>query len=301
MTTPRHIPVLLDVTVAAWFTRPDGRYVDCTGGMGGHTKALLNRLDSTAKVMVFDRDPQAIQTLRQEFSGEPRVTVEQTRFGEGDAILARYDWQQVDGIQADLGFSSVQLETGRGLSFRDENAPFDLRMSDDIPTAVDWLLSHSVEEIAHALDVGGDFRNSDRIANPLYSKASTGEVVTVGDALRAGFNDRIPPANVAARFLQAIRIAVNGEYEELDKLLQWSRRQLRAGGALAIITFHSGEAKRVKQEWKACDEPLDAIRMNTGKPYWKRSPLDGSTATAEELKRNPRSKPAVLRTAIREN
>ncbi len=297
----RHLPVLLRETVEACLSLPTGRYLDVTGGGGGHAQELLNRLDPTAKVLIFDRDPQAITALNAKFATDPRVTVIQERFGNIRKVLEMLNWNQIDGVLADLGVSSPQLDsTDRGFSLSNLDAPLDLRMGLNQMTAAEWLAQVSSAEIVHALDVGGDFIHSHKIADPLHAAAIAGEVNTIREALQAGFGKvETLPGNVIARFLQSLRIALNDEYGELQALLECARDKLATGGKIAILTFHSGEAKIVKSEFAAHSPSLDPQRSRTGERYWSAVNTLPAKAVPGECRNNSRAASAVLRSAVR--
>ncbi|MDK9699390.1 MAG: 16S rRNA (cytosine(1402)-N(4))-methyltransferase RsmH [bacterium] len=289
-----HVPVLLHETVNAVITNRSGCYLDTTGGSGGHAAELLNQLNDDAKLIIIDRDPQAIEYLRARFQSEPRVkTIWQGRFGESRKPMDELKWEQVDGIIADLGVSSPQLDSpDRGFSLRYLNAPLDLRMGENEQTANEWLSTADVSEVVTALEQGGDFRNADRIAEPLLTAARANRLHSVNDAIEAAFPGKQLPRNVQSRFLQALRIAVNQEYSELIALLQLARNRIRPGGRLAIITFHSGEAKIVKQEFAARD-------CKSNYRYWKIPVGLKAQASEAEMKHNRRATSAVLRVAER--
>jgi len=297
----RHVPVLLRETIDACFTTATGNYVDATGGGGGHTEELLTRLSNNGKVLILDRDPQAIAVLNEKFSADTRVIVVQERFGNLGKVLEMNGWKQIHGLIADLGMSSEQVDSlDRGFSLRNLHAPLDLRMGLNTQTASEWLAIATIEEIAKALEVGGDFIHARQIAIPLKQAVLNNPELTIGEALEAGFgaNSARLPANVISRFIQSLRIAVNDEYGELKSLLRCAREKVVIGGKVSVLSFHSGEAKIVKAEFTSLSKSDDPVR-HSGERYWlPLKPVVAKTVRGE-VARNPRASSAVLRSAVR--
>jgi 16S rRNA (cytosine1402-N4)-methyltransferase len=282
-----HVSVLLEEAVAALAPRPDGLYVDATLGAGGHSEALLAR---GAAVIGIDRDDVALALAKDRLSrfGERFVALKGT-FGDIAGLLASHAVDKVDGILADIGVSSMQLdEDVRGLSFRREG-PLDMRMDRSAgETALELIARLSDEDLANVIYRFGEERRSRRVARCIKQALAAGELSTTLDLRRAVVR-AVGPARVggvdpATRTFQALRIAVNGELDELAALLAAGKSVLRPGGTLAVISFHSLEDRMVKREFtdRATWAPL------TKKPV---------VASDAEQAKNPRSRSAKLRAA----
>jgi 16S rRNA (cytosine1402-N4)-methyltransferase len=283
-----HVPVLRREVFAALAPRSQGIYVDATLGAGGHAEALLETPGT--RVIGLDRDPRALALARARLArfGERLATVH-GRFSEIEEHLAAFQIDRVDGIVADVGLSSMQLEdAGRGMSFRLEG-PLDMRMDPTGgETALDLIDRLDDEELAGVIYRYGEERRSRRVARCIKQARASGELETTADLRRAVVR-AVGPARVggidpATRTFQALRIAVNGEIDELKALLEAAPRVLAPGGVLAVISFHSLEDRLVKHALRdrAVWEPL------------ARKPI---TASDEEVAENPRSRSAKLRAA----
>ena len=281
-----------------------GIYLDATFGRGGHSAAVLSRLGPHARLLVMDRDPQAVAAARTLGDGEPRLVVIDRRFGE---LRQELDEQgltgAVDGMIFDLGLSSPQLEDqSRGFSFRGDG-PLDMRMDPRTGTsAADWINTATADELADAMYQFGEERRSRRIAAGIVRERkkeairTTARLAAVIAAAAPGRERRKHPAT---RAFQGIRISVNEELDELRRGLQGALEGLRVGGRLAVISFHSLEDRIVKRfmSGKGDDLPrglpvrgsADRARIRPlGKPM---------RASAAEVARNPRARSAVLRVA----
>ena len=286
-----HTTVMRDEVVEALAPRPGGVYVDVTLGGGGHAEAILDACADT-RVIAFDRDPNAIEASseRLERFGD-RVTIVRGSFGHVKDELDAAGILTIDGLCADLGVSSPQLDdAARGMSFRREG-PIDMRMDpDDGETALELIGRTSDDELADILYRYGDERRSRRIARSIHRAHGDGELVTTLD-LRRAIVRAVGPARIggvdpATRSFQALRIAVNGELDELDALLAALPALITPGGVAVIISFHSLEDRPVKRAFQARDvwQPL------TKKPR---------LATDNESSLNPRARSAKLRAARR--
>lgn len=294
MTGPLHEPVLTAEVLQ--YLRPGrgGVFVDCTVGLGGHARALLEA--GATRLLGLDRDPQALSRARGVL--EPfadRVELVHADYRALDAVLDARGIDLVDGALADLGVSSLQLEApGRGFSFqRDE--PLDMRMDQSAgETAADLLARADEAELADVIYGYGEERFSRRIARAIVHARREAPIATTGRL--AAIVRRVVPRrglriDPATRTFQALRIAVNRELDGLDRFVETAVRRLRAGGRLVAITFHSLEDRIVKHALRALaqrTEPL--VTVLTRKPVG---------ASDEEVERNPRARSAKLRAAER--
>ena len=276
---------MLREALQALAVRPGGTYVDATFGAGGHARALA---DAGARVIAFDRDPSAVvEDL------VSRVTLVRRNFAELEAGLDALDVGVVDGVLFDVGVSSMQFDRPeRGFSLA-MDGPLDMRMNDaDGPTAYDLLARSSETELADVIFHYGDERAARRIARAIVAAREGGRLpqrtlelarLVAGVVHVRGKRERIHPAT---RTFQALRIAVNDELGSLERGLDAAVARTRAGGRIAVISFHSLEDRIVKHRFRS-DERVRAV---TKKPL-----LPGD----DELARNPRSRSAKLRVAER--
>jgi 16S rRNA (cytosine1402-N4)-methyltransferase len=302
-----HHPVLLAETLAALAIRPDGLYVDCTFGRGGHSRAILAQLgpmEQGARLIALDRDPQAIAAGAE--IGDPRFTLVHAAFSRLDQVLAAQGISCADGILLDIGVSSPQLDDpSRGMSFRFD-APLDMRMdTTQGETAADWLARTEQHEIEEVIRDYGEERFAHAVAKALVAArqreriSSTGQLAAL---VAAVVRTREPGQHPATRTFQALRIHVNRELEELSLTLPQALGRLRPGGRLAVISFHSLEDRIVKRflrdaanppqppkgvPVRAADLPAPTVRL-VGKAI---------RAGAAELATNPRARSATLRVA----
>jgi 16S rRNA (cytosine1402-N4)-methyltransferase len=290
----RHVPVLLEEAMEFLRILPGGTYLDCTLGLGGHSTAIARRLGPNGHLIAFDRDPAAVEgaqarlaDLRAELKDQmPRVTIHATAFSEAASWA---EPQSLDGILADFGVSSLQLDTAqRGFSFQ-ADAPLDMRMDTRSgPTAEQVVNQAGEEELANLIYEFGEERRSRRIARaivrarPVMTTAQLAGIIS--DCAPANKGDRIHPAT---RTFQALRIYVNGELEQIASLMQQARQLLRPGGRMVAISFHSLEDRIVKDAFRE-GKQAGSWRVLTPKPV---------TAAEEEMERNPRSRSAKLRAA----
>jgi 16S rRNA (cytosine1402-N4)-methyltransferase len=298
----RHIPVMLDEAVEGLSVKSGGRYLDGTFGRGGHARAVLSRLDATGRLLLMDRDPQAIAAAQTEFAVDPRVSIRHANF----STMAEWDETAagLDGILLDLGVSSPQLdEAERGFSFM-ADAPLDMRMDTTQGESVaDFLASATDREIADVLWTFGEERHSRRIARAIVedrdAKPFT-RTTQLASLIERIVGRREPGKHPATRSFQALRIHVNGELDSLQQGLNAALERLRPGGRLSVISFHSLEDRAVKM----------FIRDQSGRVQNSRRgpPVAAAAArllaigkaqfpSAAEIAVNPRSRSAVLRVA----
>jgi len=300
--------------------RRDGTYVDCTAGGGGHAVAIAVRLGPGGRLVAFDRDPSAVAATRDRIDRalaavptmeRPRVDVVHARFSEAPGELAARGIGPgtVDGLLADLGVSSPQLDRSeRGFSFGSDG-PLDMRMDPTTgPTAADLVMTLDRRDLRDLLRDFGDEREAGRIATflvrrraerPFETTADLAEVVSAAKGGRRGAK-----THPATKTFQALRIAVNRELDELDAMLGWGPDLLAEGGRWAVITFHSGEDRRVKRRFaelrKGCICPPSSPVCICGKQPVLAVPRGtGTTASEGELEANARARSARLRVAER--
>ncbi|AKM10761.1 16S rRNA (cytosine(1402)-N(4))-methyltransferase RsmH [Croceicoccus naphthovorans] len=300
-----HIPVLLDEVIAALNPKPGSVIIDATFGAGGYSRALL---DAGATVHGFDRDPDAIAAARQweETAGEnPRLVLHARRFSEMLDAMQASGVAAVDGVVMDIGVSSMQLDqAARGFAFSSDG-PLDMRMSQSGETAADFLNTANEATIADVLYEYGEERQSRRVARAIVAARpleTTGQLATVvRKAL--GYHPGAPK-DPATRSFQAIRIHVNGELDELAAALSASEALLKEGGRLAVVSFHSLEDRIVKRFMRdaanagaAPSRHMPNIAPTHAATFAK--PMKAVRPGKVELARNPRSRSAVLRAAVR--
>jgi 16S rRNA (cytosine1402-N4)-methyltransferase len=271
-----------------------GTYVDCTVGLGGHTRALLD--GGADAVIGIDRDPQALAVGARALAAYgARVRLTHADYRDFDAVLDRHDVGAVAGTLADLGVSSMQFDAeGRGFSFR-RDEPLDMRMDQSQgATAAEKLAVIEETALADVIFQFGEERKSRRIARAIVGARSQAPIETTGQLAaivrRAAGGKGWQRIDPATRTFQALRIWVNGELDRLDEFLRSAAARLRAGGRLVVISFHSLEDRIVKHTLRALDRGDGLVRVLTGKPM-----LPGD----DEIERNPRARSAKLRVAER--
>lgn len=296
-----HIPALLSETIEALQVRPDGVYVDATFGGGGHSMAIMERLSLSGHLYSFDQDDEAVSRAPK----DERFTIVYSNFRFLRNFMRYYGVERVDGVLGDLGVSFHHFDAAeRGFSFR-QDAPLDMRMNrHGARTAADLLATLSEEELANVLYLYGELKQSRRMASAIVKSREAGKPVhTTGELLeliKPMINPRQEKKELAMVF-QALRIAVNGELTALEEFLMQACELLKPGGRLAIITYHSLEDRLVKNFMRSGN-----IRGEVEKDFFGRSasPLKmlGSkpiVPSAEEVERNPRSRSAKLRVAVK--
>ena len=286
-----HAPVMLGEVIAAFAELAEGVLVDVTAGGAGHSSALLRALPGV-RLYAFDRDPRAVAAARAALApfGE-RATVTHASFAEVGEHLDAAGVTRIDGLLADLGVSSEQLtDANRGMSFRNPG-PVDMRMDPTRgETARDLIERVSQEELADLIYELGDERASRRIARCIKQALAADRLSDTLDLRRAIVRAvgprRVGGVDPATRTFQALRMAVNGEAEQLRALLTLARHRLRSGGTAAFISFHSIEDRAVKRE---------LVGRNEWEPLTKKPQIPSDT----EIEQNARSRSAKLRTARR--
>ncbi len=303
----RHTPVLLREVVAALKPQAGERYLDATFGAGGYSRALL-KVEGT-RVLALDRDPSAVRNGAGLVAANAgRLTLIEARFSQLEKIASRENFLPLDGAVFDIGVSSMQFdEPERGFSFR-ADGPLDMRMGRAGPSAADIVNGAEVEALADILYYFGEERAARRIARAIAHDREQAPFTTTRQL--ASMIERVAPGkpsdiHPATKSFQALRIAVNDELTELVEALHGAERALRAGGRLAVVTFHSLEDRLVKSFFSArCGRGETGSRRLPGEPPPEpatflqegRQPVAPS---AEEVARNPRARSAKLRFATR--
>lgn len=282
--------------------KPEGTYLDGTFGRGGHAAGVLGQLGPSGRLLVMDKDPEAIATAQSRFGADPRVAIRRGSFA------ALGDWAEtqagLDGVLFDLGVSSPQLDDARrGFSFQGDG-PLDMRMDPDSGESVAQFLARADESaIAEVLWNYGEEKKSRRIAQAIVVRRAEAPLETtaqLADLVAATIGRRDPYKHPATRTFQALRIFINRELEDLDSGLAAAHARLRPGGRLATIAFHSLEDRAVKRFIALhAKPPAGNRRMPVAAPFIPtlRIVADAVTAGEAELAANPRARSAVLRVA----
>jgi len=303
MSVQAHVPVMLKESKQALDIRPEGKYLDCTFGRGGHSEAFLQSLSARGCLYVIDQDEAAIQTARQKYAEDERVTILHNSFEDLGQIGEQYNLlNNTDGIFFDLGVSSPQLdEAERGFSFT-QDGPLDMRMNNTTGlTAQQWLAQCSVPELIEVLRNYGEERYAKKIATQIMQAQQIqplSSTLQLADIIKSCYPKSHQGIHPATRSFQAIRIAVNRELDALSSALDAAYQLLKTSGRLAVISFHSLEDRIVKR----------FIRNTLPKPLAK-LPIPHESAlhlkpigkllrpAQEEININPRSRSARLRVA----
>jgi len=294
MKSPQHVPVLLEEVLEYLNVRPGGVVVDATLGLAGHSSEIAKRLGGKGRLIGFDRDPEAmekakarLEVLRAELGDEmPELVFEPRAFSEASGVI---EPGSLDGLLADFGVSSLQLdEAHRGFSFRTDG-PLDMRMDTRSGETAEQVVNQEDEnELADLIYEFGEERRSRRIARaivrarPITTTAELARIVSAEAPPMKG--EKIHPAT---RTFQALRIRVNNELGEIQSLLKSAGSLLKPGGRLVLISFHSLEDRLVKDAFKAAKD-AKVFEVLTKKPV---------VAAEQEQMRNPRSRSAKMRAA----
>lgn len=295
-----HNPVLLEESVDALDIMPGGVYVDATFGGGGHSREILSRMDSTARLYSFDQDADAERNM----VDDDRFTFVRSNFRYLENWMRYYGIGHIDGILADLGVSSHHFDDEtRGFSFRFD-APIDMRMNKRAgKTAADILNDYTEEQLADIFYIYGELKTSRRIAAAIAKARAAKPIKTTTDLLT--IVDPLMPKERQkkdlAKVFQALRIEVNREMEALKEMLAAAVRLLRPGGRLSVITYHSLEDRMVKNVMKTGNVEGKVEKDFFGRTSATMRPLQGKpiTPSAEEQTDNPRSRSAKLRIGMK--
>ncbi|MEE0958305.1 MAG: 16S rRNA (cytosine(1402)-N(4))-methyltransferase RsmH [Ruminococcus sp.] len=298
-----HIPVLLSETIEGLAIKENGIYVDCTAGGGGHSGEILKHL-TTGKLISIDQDPDAIQTLTEKFKKNENSIIVMGNFGNMKDLLELRGVGRIDGALFDIGVSSHQLDTAsRGFSFHEE-APLDMRMSQNGVTAEELVNTLPFEDLRKIIFEYGEEKYANSIARGIVARRETNPITStleLAEIVKENVPQRVRrDGHPARKTFQAIRIAVNDELTVLEKGLDDAFSMLAKGGRLAVITFHSLEDRIVKQKmasWcQGCTCPKDfPVCVCGNKPKARLVHKKPVCANETELTQNPRSRSAKLR------
>ncbi|MBM3412342.1 MAG: 16S rRNA (cytosine(1402)-N(4))-methyltransferase RsmH [Bacteroidetes bacterium] len=298
MQSAYHIPVLLREVIEALNIQPDGVYVDCTFGGGGHAKAILEKLGPTGKLIAFDQDEDA----RRNLPSDERLLFVPENFRHVQRFLRLHKIKEVDGLLADLGVSSHQLDAGeRGFSTR-YDAALDMRMDCRLSlTAYEIVETYSEQALHKLFEKYGEVTNAKTLARTIVQVRQSQSLQTI-EGFKQALHEAVKgnPNKYFAQVFQALRIVVNDEMGALQELLTQLPAIIKTGGRAAIITFHSGEDRVVKQFFKrgSLEElPDNPFISAPVQQQWKLTYKKPLVASEEEQLQNPRSRSAKLRVA----
>ena len=293
-----HIPVLTEEVIDLLLVKKSGTFLDVTSGFGGHSAAILKELNG-GSLIATDQDPEAIRFLKSKFKTEERISIHQARFSELHKLFSANDF---DGILADIGVSSYQLDTAeRGFSFM-KDGPLDMRMNQNIgEDASSWLNNAPEQEISNIIWKYGEEKKAKRIAKAIVEARKSFKIRTTKELAEIileetprRFNDKKHPAT---KTFQAIRIFINNELEELDLLLDFASKHLKIGGRTCIISFHSLEDRMVKRFFRdhSRRDPKLSKLPNLADDSSFKLVTKAIKPSENEMNINPRSRSATLR------
>jgi 16S rRNA (cytosine1402-N4)-methyltransferase len=296
-----HVPVLLHEVIDGLNIRPNGVYVDCTFGGGGHSLEILKHLDAEGRIVVFDQDADARKNVP---DNEDRIIFVQHNFRHLQRFCRLHKITQVDGIMADLGVSSHQFDTaGRGFSTRFEG-DLDMRMDQRQQlTAFEVVNTYTEQQLHKLFEQYGEVTNSKTLAKTIVQVRKTASLKTISNFKQALHSVvKGNPHKYFAQVFQALRIEVNDELGALKEMLQQVPPLLKPEGRVAIITFHSLEDRIVKNFFRKGNFDESAVEVDPFGRQTTEPPLKAITKkpivpTEEEMKRNPRARSARLRVA----
>ena len=293
-----HIPVLTEEVIDLLLVKKSGTFLDVTSGLGGHSAAILEELN-VSSLIATDQDPEAIRFLESKFKTEERISIHQARFSELHKLFSANDF---DGILADIGVPSYQLDTAeRGFSFM-KDGPLDMRMNQNIgEDASSWLNNAPEQEISNIIWKYGEEKKAKRIAKAIVEARKNFKIRTtkelaeiILEEVPRRFNDKKHPAT---KTFQAIRIFINNELEELDLLLDFTSKHLKIGGRTCIISFHSLEDRMVKRFFRdhSRRDPKLSKLPNLADDSSFKLVSKAIKPSENEMNINPRSRSATLR------
>ena len=293
-----HIPVLTEEVIDLLLVKKSGTFLDVTSGFGGHSAAILEEMNG-GSLIATDQDPEAIRFLKSKFKTEERISIHQARFSELHKLFSANDF---DGILADIGVSSYQLDTAeRGFSFM-KDGPLDMRMNQNIgEDASSWLNNAPEQEISNIIWKYGEEKKAKRIAKAIVEARKSFKIRTTKELAEIileetprRFNDKKHPAT---KTFQAIRIFINNELEELVLLLDFTSKHLKIGGRTCIISFHSLEDRMVKRFFRdhSRRDPKLSKLPNLADDSSFKLVTKAIKPSENEMNINPRSRSATLR------
>lgn len=295
-----HIPVMLEECIEALNIKPDGTYIDVTYGGGGHSKAILAKLGKKGRLVAFDQDADAINNK----VDDERLILVNHNFRYLKNFLKYHNALPADGLLADLGISSFQIdEPEKGFAHR-WDAPLDMRMDQNIAqTAADVVNTYKEQELTNVLRHYGELDNAYKLAKAIITERTKQPILTTGQLKQAvqPYLPRNAENKYLSQLFQALRIEVNKELDVLKHLLKQCEGVLGKGGRLVIMSYHSLEDRLVKNYIKTGNiegEEDKDLYGNTTKPF-KGLGSKATTASDEEITRNPRARSAKLRVAER--
>jgi 16S rRNA (cytosine1402-N4)-methyltransferase len=304
-----HITVMLEEAVEGLEVKPAGIYVDGTFGRGGHSRKILEKLGSEGRLIALDRDLAAVSSAAS--IHDARFQIVHRHFAAMEKVLAELGISAVDGVLLDLGISSPQIDIGeRGFSFRFDG-PLDMRMDQSSgQTAAEFIAIATEQKLAEVIKAYGEERFAKQIARAIVASRTRGDAITTTKQLAKVVADAVPKIepgqDPATRTFQALRIFLNKELEELSLVLPQCLRMLAPQGRLSVISFHSLEDRIVKQfvkgEQDRDDLPSNFPVLAKDLPQPRMKAIGkAQKPSAAEVKKNPRSRSAVLRVAERTN
>jgi 16S rRNA (cytosine1402-N4)-methyltransferase len=312
MSSNAHVPVLMGPALDGLEIKEDGNYVDGTFGRGGHSSAILKRLNANGRLIAIDRDPQAIASVPEALEQDPRFELIRGEIAELSTCIGERELTgKIDGLLLDLGVSSPQLdEAERGFSFL-RDGPLDMRMDPDSGvSAAEWLNSVEEATLRRVIKQYGEDRFATRIARAVVTARESAPVLRTSE-LAAIIEDAVPVTRTtkgkkkhpATKTFQAIRIFINRELEQLQMALEQSIDLLAPGGRLCVISFHSLEDRIVKRFIRDASREPEQYRGMPNVPAEFRPKLKtigkAIVATAEDIAENVRARSARLRVAER--
>ena len=290
MTGASHEAVMVDEVLENLVFNENGKYVDCTFGAGGHSREILKRISKSGTLISIEKDQVAVENLPNEFNQDPRFKLINDSFSNLNSLFKE---QEVDGILIDLGISSTQLDDPeRGFSFQ-SNGPLDMRIDKTKgQTAAEWINSTSKKEIEDVLWILGQERASRKIAKKICEfreKKQIESTKELSDLIISCVYNKTKK-HPATNSFRAIRMFINDEIEELQKVLEAASYVLCCGGRLAVISFHSMEDRIVKRFFQGKDRNESNVKFQYLKDKFLKP-------TLKEISTNPRSRSAILRVA----
>ncbi|MEP7269536.1 MAG: 16S rRNA (cytosine(1402)-N(4))-methyltransferase RsmH [Saprospiraceae bacterium] len=295
-----HIPAMVKETIEGLNIKPDGVYVDVTFGGGGHSRAILQNLNDKGRLYAFDQDENAFRNK----IDDSRFTLIHSNFMYVYRFLKYYGIGKIDGLLADLGVSSHQLDDpGRGFAFRHKELalPLDMRMNNEMPvTAADYLNTMDAKTLETILKEYGEVWNAGKLATAIIDQRKKNKFQTIGQLMQLAQPFAIGQANqYLAKVFQAIRIAVNNEMGALQQMLEDTIYFIKPGGRLVILSYHSLEDRMVKHLIQSgnVEGIVQKDKLGNKKTYYKAITKKPWLPTEEEVKENYRVRSARLRIA----